>query len=156
VKGRVENRPFIFLLVGLLLLISCAAVQKRSGADETAHLTKDIYIPRDLDDCFAQLKQLLEPVDIEKMKSGTENDMIEYHFTLGLWMRNNWGLWGSSRLAKWFNAQGVEHPDDMSGIILNSFWRHLNGKPIRLEEQVKYYLEYWKRRKKGSANVSDK
>ena len=62
------------MLVGFLLLISCAAVQNKSGADETAHLIKDIYIPRDLDDCFAQLKKLLEPADIEKMKSGTEDE----------------------------------------------------------------------------------
>jgi hypothetical protein len=62
-----------------------------------------------------------------------------------MWMRNNWGLWGGSRLAKWFNNQGVKHPDDMSGVILDSFWRHLNDKPIKLEEQVKHYQDYWKK-----------
>jgi len=73
--------------------------------------------------------------------------MSQYHFGLGMGMRNEWGLWGGSRLAKWFNAQGITHPDDMSGIILHSFWRHLNGKPITLEQQVKYYQDYWKNQK---------
>jgi hypothetical protein len=102
----------------------------------------NIYIPRDLDDCFAQLKNILNPDDIRKMKAGTEAEMIEYHFGLGTWMRNNWGLWGGSRLAKWFNTQGIKHPDDMSGIILDSFWRHLNGKPVELDRQIKRYKDY--------------
>lgn len=106
---------------------------------------KDIYIPKDLDDCFAELEKILKPEDIKKMKEGTENDMIQYHFGLGMWIRNNWGLRGESHLAKWFNAQGIKHPDDMSGIILDSFWRHLNSKPIKLNEQVKYYQDYWKK-----------
>ena len=79
------------------------------------------------------------------MRVGTEDDMTQYHMGLGMWMRNNWGLWGGSRLAAWFNAQGINHPDDMSGIILDSFWRYLNGKPIKLDEQVKYYQGYWKK-----------
>ncbi len=105
----------------------------------------DVYIPKDLDDCFVQLKKLLKPQDLEKMKSGTEDDMIQYHLGLGMWMRSNWGLWAGSRLAEWFNIQGITHPDDMSAIILDSFWRHLNKKPIELEEQVKYYQDYWKK-----------
>jgi hypothetical protein len=39
---------------------------------------------------------------------------------------------------------GIFHPDDMSGIILDSFWRHLHSQPIKLEEQTAYYQEYWK------------
>jgi hypothetical protein len=33
----------------------------------------------------------------------------------------------------------------MSAIILDSFWRHLNGKAINLDEQVKHYRDYWKK-----------
>jgi hypothetical protein len=65
-----------------------------------------------------------------------------------MWMRNSWGLWGQSRLATWFQVLGIDHADDMSSIILTSFWRHLNAKPIQLNEQVSYYLEYWKKIKK--------
>jgi hypothetical protein len=107
-----------------------------------------IYIPKDLEDCFKELKTMLHPALIEEMKSGTENDMMRYHHGLGMWLRNNWGLWSGSRLKKYFNEIGIYHPDDMSGIILASFWRHLNNKPIQLQEQIKYYQEYWKNMKK--------
>ena len=106
-----------------------------------------IYIPKDLDDSFAELKKMLHPDFVKEFKVGTEDDTAMHHFGLGIWMRNNWGLWGGSRLAKWFNAQGIKHADDMSGIILDSFWRHLNNKPIKLDKQVKYYQDYWKKQK---------
>lgn len=98
-----------------------------------------IYIPKDLEDCFGELKKILKPQDVEKMKAGPEDDLDMYHHGLGTWLRNNWGLWEGSRLSAWFNRHGIEHPDNMSGIILTSFWRHLNGQPIGLEAQLKYY-----------------
>ncbi|MFH1876715.1 MAG: DUF6794 domain-containing protein [Candidatus Omnitrophota bacterium] len=103
-----------------------------------------IYIPKDLEDCFKELRTMLAPALIEEMKSGTESDMNKYHRSLGMWLRNNWGLWSDSRLKKYFNDIGIHHPDDMSGIILTSFWRHLNNKPIQLQDQISYYRQYWK------------
>jgi len=106
---------------------------------------KAVYVPKDLDECFAELKKLLPKAQIEEMKKGSEEDMIQYHHGLGTWLRNNWGLWKGSQLSKWFNETGIRHPDDMSGIILDSFWRHLKGRPIRLDEQVEHYQDYWKK-----------
>ena len=142
------TRLAIVILAGLLLFSSCKIMQNNHSADKAKQLQEEIYIPQDLDDCFVQLKKLLKSEDIEKMRGGTEEDMNQYHFGLGMWMRNTWGLWGGSRLAKWFNAQGIKHPDDMSGIILDSFWRYLNKKPIKLDKQIKYYQDYWKKQEK--------
>ena len=103
-----------------------------------------VYIPLNLEDSFSELKKMLHSDLLKEMKEGSEQNMVMYHRSLGMWMRNNWGLWGGSRLSKYLNGIGIFHPDDMSGIILHSFWRHLNGKPIKLEEQVAYYQEYWK------------
>jgi hypothetical protein len=96
-----------------------------------------ILIPKDLDSALKELKTMLTPELLQKMKKGTEDDMIEYHFGLGMWLRNNWSLWGGSQLAEWFKTKGVSHPDNMSGVILNSLWRDLNGKPLELDKQLK-------------------
>ena len=59
-------------------------------------------------------------------------------------IRNGWKLWaGTSKISKFFRDLGVHHPDDMSSIILTSLHRKLNKKPIQLEEQVRYYRDYW-------------
>jgi len=57
----------------------------------------------------------------------------------------DWQLWGGSRLSKFFNDRGIYHPDDMSGIILDSYHRYLTGKDIKLDEQIKFYQDYWKK-----------
>ena len=134
----------VILFASVFAITGCRTTEQPNGGDAATN-EQEVYVPKDLDDCFVQLKKLLEPEDVEKMKSGTEDDMIEYHFGLGMWMQNNWGLWSGSRLAKWFNGHGIKHPDDMSGIILDSFWRHLNQKPIKLDEQVENYQDYWKK-----------
>jgi hypothetical protein len=61
------------------------------------------------------------------------------HFGLGMWIRNNWGLWKGSKLKQYFLDKGIRNPDNMSGIILTSYHRYLNNKPIDLEGQIKNY-----------------
>ncbi len=107
------------------------------------------YIPHDLDDALAEVDRIFVSADErDAVMKGTEDDMIQYHFGLGMWMRNNWGLWGGSRLSEYFNGKGIHHPDDMSGIILDSYWRKLHGKPIDLEGQVKHPIGNTGRRRR--------
>jgi hypothetical protein len=142
----------VFVLTDQIGDLAAAADASPKKSTQQADQEQDeeiVYIPKDLDDCFAELKKTLSKEVIEKMKSGTEKQMIRYHHGLGTWLRNNWGLRKGSRLSKWFNEKGIRNPDDMSGIILNSFWRDLNNKPIELEKQVKHYQDYWKEAKKA-------
>lgn len=144
--------------IKLILIVLCFAVAINVAFGQTENDPKykinptpdkksstEVYIPKDLEDCFKELKSILHSDLIKEITTGAENDMIKYHHGLGMWIRNNWGLWSESRLKKYFNELDIQHPDDMSGIILNSFWRHLNNKPIELEKQIKYYQEYWEK-----------
>jgi len=103
-----------------------------------------VYVPTNLEESFIELEKMLHPELVNEMRQGTEEDMIRYHHGLGTWIRNNWGLWGGSQLAKYFNSSGIYHPDDMSGIILDSFWRHMNGKPLAIEEKIQRSQAYWR------------
>lgn len=105
-------------------------------------------IPTNLEECFKELHKKSCDKDLEEIKSRPEEDMIEFHHTLGRWMRNEWGLWSGGHLQDYFKKIGLWHPDDMSGVILTSFYRHLKGLPLNIEDQVKYYLDYWKTQKK--------
>lgn len=148
-----------FVFLSLQIIVGSAAVQQASppkpatnaGLTPTADPTakSGVYIPKDLDDALKEMQRMLPASVVAEMKQGSEQNMGRYHFGLGTWMRNNWGLWGGSQLAQWFKPRGVWHPDDMSGILLKSFWRVLHDKPILLEEQVKYYQAYWKQEKKS-------
>jgi hypothetical protein len=104
-----------------------------------------VYIPTDLNDCFKQIDSFWEDSTETQIRKIPEDEFTaNAHFEIGMWMRNNWRLWGGSRLSKYFNDLGVFHPDDMSDIILTSYHRYLLGQDIKLEEQIRYYKDYWK------------
>lgn len=110
--------------------------------DVETHLTlesiKGVYIPANLGECFVELDKRLSEIDKKEMKAKpTRDDMIVYHLGLGMWMRNNWGLRSGSRLQKYFTDKGIEHPENMSGIILNYYHDWLNGKKDTWKEWEK-------------------
>lgn len=114
------------------------------------------YVPVDLEDCFVQINSFWADSVREKVKNREEEDfVVNAHFGFGMWIRNNWGLWRKSRLAKYFNELGIFHPDDMSGIILTSYHRYLNDKPLLLEEQIKYYQDYWEEARKQQEKIKE-
>ena len=87
--------------------------------------------PRTKKDCFAQLDEMLSEAD--KKAIAEVEDIIEFHFTLGLWIRNNW-LYDCSEeeqesLCKAF---GVDVPffeaDELSSAILEAYKKHLKRK----------------------------
>jgi hypothetical protein len=109
------------------------AVQNREREEYLAKLEEDsvngIYIPKDLQDCFAQLDKMLSQKDktiIKKLENKQET--IEFHHSLGMTLRNSWGLWGGSRLQKYFLDKKINHPDDMSALILEYYYEWLNNK----------------------------
>lgn len=115
-----------------------------------------VYIPQNLADAFVELQRMLDEEEVELFASLTEEEAAyRDHMGLGMWIRNNWGLWGGSWLQGWMVEQGFRHPDDMSGAIMQSFWRHLNDKPINLEEQVAGYQAYWLDKQKQTINPLD-
>lgn len=66
------------------------------------------------------------------------------HFGLGMWMRNNWGLWSGGPLADHFHAMGIFHPDDMTGIIFKGYYARIDGEDFDLAQEVKKYQQYWR------------
>ena len=95
----------------------------------TAETIDGRYIPANLGECFVELDKQLPEIDRNEMRAlPTRDKMILYHFSLGTWIRNNWGLWGGSRLQKYFTDRGVNHPDGMSSVILYYYHDWLNDK----------------------------
>lgn len=87
------------------------------------------YIPKNIEECFIELDKILDSDVKEEMKNLRNcGEMIRYHHGLGTWIRNNWGLWGGSRLLKYFQGYGYKDPDSMSGIILDNYYSWLHGK----------------------------
>jgi hypothetical protein len=139
-----------FLSLALLLLPAVVLAQEGFKLNPTKD-PKDpqkLLIPRDLAATHEELSKMLPKEIIKKMKEGTEDDMVLWHHGLGTWIRNNWGLWGGSPLQTSLTKLGLKHPDDMSGLILDTYWRHLHERPLDVEAKVKAYQDYWEQLEK--------
>ncbi|MGE5500057.1 MAG: DUF6794 domain-containing protein [Syntrophothermus sp.] len=133
---------------------------------QTLEYINGVYIPKDMKDCFSALDSSLDKDIIGQIRSARDSSMTAYHMNIGQWMRNRWGLWGGSRLQKYFSEYGVNHPDDMSGLILRSYYRYLNnpgyisglktediiklcrGPKVILEEGPEYLVEFYTKEQK--------
>ena len=66
------------------------------------------------------------------------------HFTVGVSLRNGWGLWfNKTPLAKWFKANGLFHGDDRSGVIFEALRARLRGEPFDIKERAEWYRNWW-------------
>lgn len=99
-----------------------------------------VYIPKDLQDAFAELRRLSAPADLEKFRSVHEDTVrTRLHFGLGRWMIVNWGFYEGSRMAHYLREAGLVHPDDMARVLIVTFHRHLNQKELQFAEEVARY-----------------
>lgn len=156
-----KNKNIVILIAALAGIIYTHASQdlqaqekkskKEQKQEYLENIKKDsidgVYIPTDLNDCFKQIDGFWVDSIKTQVRKMTEDDFTaEAHFGFGMWIRNNWRLWGGSRLSTYFNELGISHPDDMSSIILTSYHRYLMGLDIKLEEQIRYYQNFWKKK----------
>lgn len=102
-------------------------------------------LPTTLDECIVQLDTCTNDTLKAWMRCVTEPEYTaQLHFGFGMYLRNNWGLWGGSELSKFFNTNQIFHPDDMSGIILSCFHEFVNTGKYSITDKVAYYKAYWK------------
>jgi hypothetical protein len=101
--------------------------------------------PQNIEESIKYFETNWSAKEKDNFKRKSEKSAVgELHMTTGLWIRNNWIRNGNKSLVKQFADFGIYNPDDISGIILTSLHRKLNNKDLKLKEQAKYYIDYWK------------
>ncbi len=96
--------------------------------------------PPEFKEVFVWLSNLEGFSDFKETK---ERDLVMFHMTVGMTLRNEFKLWYNSPLADYFNSVGIFHADDMSDILLTALHRLINGKQLNLTDQIQFYKDYW-------------
>ncbi len=83
--------------------------------------------PKTKKECFAQLDEMLSEEDKKAILKS--KDMIEFHFTLGMWIRNTW-IYGNEEeqveaLAKDLGEDIFWDADTVSTALLDGYKKHL-------------------------------
>jgi len=117
-------------------------------------IKEDIEMPKTLNEAMSTLTEFSTDSenDFKEIINQTESSFsATLHFSLGRWIRNNWGLWKEEGpLYEYFKDLGIFHADDMSGIILTTFYRRYHEIEEDISGQVQYYKDYWKKNENNS------
>ena len=99
-------------------------------------MKKDVTIPKTKEECFTILDEMLSEED--KQSIVEMEDTVELHFSLGMWIRNNWiypqNQEDVEKLLRQFDDSGDDdmplfiHPDDYSSMILDAYQDYLKLK----------------------------
>ena len=138
----------------VFILFSAFAAKAQDKARFFSDSINGVYIPKNLEESFKQIDTFWNDSTKQEVAKWTEDEFIgKAHHGFGTWIRNNWGLWGGSRLSEYFHKMGIHHPDDMSGIILTSYHRKMTGKPLEVQAQVQHYKQYWEKAEKEAKEL---
>lgn len=115
--------------------------------------------PENLDEAIETLIDF-ETEIVEMIKADSTdniNKILSFlHHSVGQFIRNSWFLWWKENhnykewpknkpaIVTFFNNINIYHADDMSNIILKSLIYKIKGIDIKLEEEINYYINYWK------------
>ncbi len=130
---------------------SLRRLKKFVDAQDEMWLTADsingYYIPKDIDDAIRELNRILDSASIAEIKNYRNEEVASgsEHFGLGHMIRYMWKLGGS----RFLHDTGLEEADYISGLVVTAYYRHLNSKPINLDElieeckkqEAKYHLQ---------------
>ncbi len=122
------------ILFVFLFLLPMVSFGQQADTTTVVDTVPQIYIPTDLPDCIRQLDSMLSAEHKDYIRT---EGAAAVHFSLGMWMRNNWGLWRGSQLQTYFIDNGIQHPDDMSGVILDCYVKHLRGEEVNYKRMLR-------------------
>ncbi|MBD8083912.1 DUF6794 domain-containing protein [Chryseobacterium caseinilyticum] len=98
-----------------------------------------IYIPRSMQECMSELDKILNYESKSELKKPSKFSDFNGHMGgLGMWIRNNWGINGGSRLLQYFKERNIGtkrgQNDFISGTIINNYIKWVNGnKKVAIE-----------------------
>ncbi len=109
--------------------------------------------PETLEECHEWLTTNLRPEEILEIKNSSLSGLCKYHHTMGRWIRNHWKLWEGGELKSHMESLGFTHPDDMSSVILDSFWSKLNGQVFDTKKAAEEYADFWEKSKTNHSTI---
>ena len=128
-------KKIVFQTIIVLIIAGCVSQMQ---------IYKKQY-PKSKEEAFSILDTLLSTQDKDQIKNSRKDNLINYHFSLGMYIRNHFGLWaGNEMLSESFEIDENTHPDDISGIILDQYWEYLNrndDKPSFSDDPAEYFQQ---------------
>ena len=109
------------LITGSLLIgAGCHSAPRTTSAELRA---KHPDWPLTVDDAVTRILSGWSQADKAEFRAKKKDDLILYHMSLGLWIRNNYGLWNGN--ASLLADCHTDVPDGASMVIIEAIWQRL-------------------------------
>jgi hypothetical protein len=128
------NNEYYIQISMVRYLINGALAQEENSVILYTRDYERLDIPLSLLDCYLALNDLLDIEIKEDIRNSSIRDLIKYHMSLGMWIRNNWLRQSNNRITGTLYSNGLRHLDDMSQIIIVGYHYYLNGITKTIEE----------------------
>ncbi len=142
------HKLFAFLILTFCFTISTVSAQRAPSVDDPAEQAyqkrilksrlNGVYIPKDLYDAFAQLNRLMDEPTRKQFQSMTEEEAGKKLYLI-MWICNNWGMYGGSRLSHYIQNIGISNPEAKAHFLITTYHRELNKKDLGIKERVEFY-----------------
>jgi len=86
-------------------------------------------VPRTLETAIERLLAILSDTEKTYLRASSEADLEQFHFTLGVTVRQQFGLWRGNLALR--QSCGCLHPDRASIAIIRATWERLRGELVR-------------------------
>jgi len=159
-KGIMKNkiRYVIMCLLGISILMGCSnkisqkEISNPNYSFGTIHWngkwikkdTTNLKYPCTLDSIILVFFHTWDDSTTYEFKNFPDSILANLNHETGMWLRNSYGLWSRTCLVEYFWELGIFHPDDISAIVLTCYHRFLNGKELKVDEQVEMFKSFWK------------
>jgi len=117
-------------------LVLCCFSQGAAGS-----CWQDYDRPHTIADAIRHLDVRLSETEKQEIRNTNRDDLTTIALKYGMQMRYEWGLWHSSELALQFEANGVFQAEDMTSLIIDLYWKRLNGLSLNFKESVAHFRE---------------
>ncbi len=113
----------------IFLLASCSSKEEKfepSGSENSTSTVSDEseeVVKIGTFELFAIMEDLFTEEDMDYFLSLTTEELIEYHFSLGLWLRNNYIYNG--KLPQALCNDDFDHADDLSQYVIEQFHKYM-------------------------------
>ena len=115
--------------------------------------TNKIQNIRKIESHLIELNQMFdEDARYHFMRLPEEFATSKLHEKEALWIGKHWGLSENDAIKKHFKRKDIVHIEDILGLILTSYHRYLNQKPIELKKQIKTIRTYYRYAGKGATD----
>jgi sulfur relay (sulfurtransferase) DsrC/TusE family protein len=100
-------------------------------------------VPISIPECFQILDAVVDDISIDMIRNKREGELVDCHFELGMFIRNNWLYDQTSPFVQYLRSQGLSwmQEDDVSGFLIKLYWEYLNGKLFDDEGFAERFVE---------------